>query len=155
MVRRYERDRPGELVHIDVKKLARIPNGGGWRIHGRSEEVRGNGYDYFHVAVDDATRVAYVEVYPHERASAGAEHLAGTIALFDRLGVRIERVMTDNALAYVSGRAFPGPARPRPDHPQAHPLPPTTDQRQSRTLQPHPARRVRLRPTLALQPRTP
>jgi transposase InsO family protein len=105
---RYERQRPGELVHIDVKKLARIPDGGGWRIHGRSEAVRGrgNGYDYLHIAVDDASRVAYVQVHPHERAAAVADHLAGTLRFFDRLGVTVERVMTDNAWSYRHGRAF-------------------------------------------------
>jgi transposase InsO family protein len=105
---RYERQRPGELVHIDVKKLARIPDGGGWRIHGRSEAVRGrgNGYDYLHIAVDDASRVAYVEVHPHERAPAVAAHLAGTLRFFGQLGVTVERVMTDNAWSYRHGRAF-------------------------------------------------
>jgi transposase len=105
---RYERQRPGELVHIDVKKLARIPDGGGWRIHGRSEAVRGrgNGYDYLHIALDDASRVAYLEVHPHERASAVAAHLAGTLRFFDQLGVTVERVMTDNAFSYRHGRAF-------------------------------------------------
>lgn len=96
---RYERDRPGKLIHIDVKKLARSPNGGGWRVHGRSEEVRdrGNGYDYLHIAVDDASRVAYIEVHPDEQATV-AGHLAGTLGFFDQLGVTVERVMTDNAL---------------------------------------------------------
>jgi transposase len=105
---RYERARPGELVHIDVKKLARIPDGGGWRIHGRSEEVRGrgNGYDFLHIAVDDATRIAYIEVHPHEQAAAVAAHLAGTIEFFTELGVGIERVMTDNAFSYRHGNRF-------------------------------------------------
>jgi transposase InsO family protein len=105
---RYQRERPGELVHIDVKKLARIPDGGGWRVHGRSEEVRGrgNGFDYLHIAVDDATRVAYVEVHPDERASAAAAHLAGTLRFFAALDVPVERIMTDNALAYRRGRDF-------------------------------------------------
>jgi transposase InsO family protein len=105
---RYERARPGELVHVDVKKLGRIPDGGGWRVHGRSEEVRGrgNGYDYLHIAVDDASRVAYIEVHPDERAPAVAAHLAGALDFFDGLGVTVERVMTDNAKSYVFGRAF-------------------------------------------------
>ena len=105
---RYQRERPGELVHIDVKKLARIPDGGGWRIHGRSEAVkgRGNGYDYLHIAVDDATRLAYLEIHPHEQGSAVAAHLAGTLAHFAALGAPVERVMTDNAWAYRHGHAF-------------------------------------------------
>ena len=71
---RYERRRPGDLLHIDVKKLGRVPDGGGWRLHGRSEAVRGRsvhrrplGYDYLHVAVDDRTRLAYVEAHPDEK----------------------------------------------------------------------------------------
>ena len=105
---RYQRARPGELIHIDVKKLGRIPDGGGWRIHGRSEDVRGrgNGYDYLHVAIDDATRVAYVEVHPSERATATTSHLASTIRFFAGLGIDVEEVMTDNAKAYVRSRTF-------------------------------------------------
>ena len=61
---RYERETPGELVHLDVKKIGRIPDGGGWKAHGRSEQVRGRGigYDYVHAAVDDHTRLAYAEI---------------------------------------------------------------------------------------------
>ena len=67
---RYERDRPGELVHMDVKKVGRIPNGGGWRAHGRSEEVRarGIGYDFVHSLVDDHSRLAYSEILTDEKA---------------------------------------------------------------------------------------
>jgi transposase len=71
---RYERPCPGDLLHVDVKKLGRVPDGGGWRLHGRSENVRGRkvhgrplGYDYLHVAIDDRTRIAYVEALPDER----------------------------------------------------------------------------------------
>ena len=71
--RRYEREHPGDLLHVDVKKLGRIPDGGGWRVHGRSEEVRGRGlgWDYVHVAIDDHTRLAFAEVLP-ENAPAPA-----------------------------------------------------------------------------------
>ena len=63
---RYERDTAGELLHIDVKKLGMVPKGGGWRVHGRSEAVKGRGVgcDYVHVAVDGHSRLAYVEVLP-------------------------------------------------------------------------------------------
>ena len=78
VVVRYERDRPGELVHVDVKKQGRIPDGGGWRVLGRPAGRRNTephrqghrprlGYDYLHIAVDDRSRVAYVEVHPDER----------------------------------------------------------------------------------------
>ena len=108
---RYERERPGELVHIDVKKLGRIPAGGGWRMRGRSSETRrtkpaGNGYDYLHVAVDDHSRVAYVEVHPDERGETCARFLGRAAGFFAEHGVRIEQVMTDNALNYVRSDAF-------------------------------------------------
>jgi transposase InsO family protein len=105
---RYERDRPGELVHVDVKKLGRIPDGGGWRAHGRSEEVRGRGigYDYVHSAVDDRSRVAYSEIHPDERAPTCAAFMLRAAKSFAGHGVRIERVITDNALAYRRSTAF-------------------------------------------------
>ena len=105
---RYVRERSGELLHIDVKKLGRIPDGGGWRVHGRSESVRGrgNGYDYLHVAVDDCSRFAVVGVYPDERGETAAAFLKEAVAVFAAQGVRVERVMTDRAFAYVQSRAF-------------------------------------------------
>jgi len=108
---RYERDRPGELVHIDVKKLGRVPPGGGWRMRGRSTQVRrakrlGVGYDYLHAAVDDHSRVAYVEVHADERGETCARFLVRAAGFFAEHGVRIERVMTDNAMNYVRSDAF-------------------------------------------------
>jgi transposase InsO family protein len=103
--RRYEHEHPGDLLHIDVKKLGRVPDGGGWRIHGRSEEVRGrgNGWDYVHVAIDDHTRLAYAEVLPDERAATCAGFLTRAAAWFAAHGVTIRRVLTDNALSYRRG----------------------------------------------------
>jgi transposase InsO family protein len=106
---RYEHDRPGDLIHIDVKKLGRIPDGGGWRAHGRSEEVRGRGigYDYVHAAVDDHSRLAYAEIHPDERGVTAAAFLTRAAAYFSRHGItRIERVLSDNALAYRNSAAF-------------------------------------------------
>jgi transposase InsO family protein len=106
---RYERERPGELVHVDVKKLGRIPDGGGWRLHGRSEEVRGRGigFDYVHSAVDDHSRFAYSEIHPNERAETCAGFLTRAAAVFAAAGItRIERIITDNALAYRRSVAF-------------------------------------------------
>jgi transposase InsO family protein len=106
---RYERERPGELVHIDVKKLGRIPPGGGHRIHGRGSRPvsrRGRGYDYLHVAIDDHSRYAYVEVHPDERGTTCAGFLVRTAQHFAELGVQIERVMTDRAKNYVLSRDF-------------------------------------------------
>jgi len=103
---RYERARPGELVHVDVKKLGRVPDGGGWRLHGRSEAVRGrgNGYDYLHVAVDDHSRLAYIEALPDEKDLTCAGFLHRAASWFRQHGVTVERVLTDNALAYRRGR---------------------------------------------------
>ena len=105
---RYERDRPGELVHVDVKKIGRIPDGGGWRAHGRSEKVRGRGigYDYVHAAVDDHTRLAYAEILPDEKGTTCAGFLTRAGAWFAAHGITIQRILTDNALAYRHSRAF-------------------------------------------------
>jgi len=104
---RYERERPGELVHMDVKKLGKIPDGGGWRAHGRAETVEQRhkkvkiGYDYVHSLVDDHSRLAYSEILPDETGATCAAFLERAAAYFAAKGiVRIERVMTDNALQY-------------------------------------------------------
>jgi transposase InsO family protein len=109
--RRYERARPGELLHLDVKKLGRIPPGGGWRLHGRAAgervRARGIGYDYVHVAVDDHTRLAYAEVLDDERGATCAGFLTRAGAFFAAHGIlTIERVLTDNAFAYRHSQAF-------------------------------------------------
>lgn len=111
---RYERERPGELIHIDVKKLGRVRQGGGWKMLGRTTETRHGrtgrpgGYDYLHVAVDDHSRYAYVEVHPDERGPTCAGFLVRTAQHFAELGVQIERVMTDQAKNYVRSRDFQG-----------------------------------------------
>ncbi len=101
---RYERERPGELVHMDVKKIGRIPDGGGWRVHGRAiprDRINGPGYDYVHSLVDDHSRLAYSEILPDEKGPTCAEFLARAIDYFAAHGItRIERLMTDNAWAY-------------------------------------------------------
>jgi transposase InsO family protein len=105
---RYEREAPGDLLHIDVKKLGKIPAGGGWRAHGRSESVRGRGigFDYVHVAVDDHSRLAYVEVLPDEKGPTCAGFLERAAAFMAAHGAPVREVMTDNALAYVRSTAF-------------------------------------------------
>ena len=102
---RYEREHPGELVHMDVKKIGRIPDGGGWRAHGRAEASRDRtmkiGYDYVHSLVDDHSRLAYSEVLTDEKGETCAGFLSRAAAYFAAHGIRrIERVMTDNAWAY-------------------------------------------------------
>ena len=104
---RYERNAAGELLHIDSKKLGRI-DGLGHRVTGgrRGHRARGAGWEYLHVAIDDASRLAYTELLPDERGPTCAGFLARAAAWFASLGVRIERVMTDNAFAYTRCRAF-------------------------------------------------
>lgn len=104
---RYERSRPGELVHMDVKKLGKIPDGGGWRTLGRAaasparNRRAGVGYDFVHSVVDDHTRLAYSEVLSDEKGATCAAFLERAAAYFADKGITtIERVMTDNAFAY-------------------------------------------------------
>jgi len=102
---RYVRERPGELLHVDVKRLGRVPDGGGHRVLGPSaRHGRGLGYDYLHVAVDDASRVAFVGVHPDERAATTVRFMRDAVAFFADHGVRVERVMTDNAMTYRLSR---------------------------------------------------
>jgi len=104
---RYERARPGELVHMDVKKLGKIPDGGGWRAHGRqigktsAQKKAKVGYDYVHSLVDDHTRLAYSEALADEKGETCAAFLARAAVYFAEHGIdQIEEVMTDNAWAY-------------------------------------------------------
>jgi transposase InsO family protein len=110
--RRYERDAPGDMIHVDVKKLGRIPEGGGWRAdpsqgpanHRRSHQKLG--FDYVHVAVDDYTRFAYAEVLPDEKGPTCAGFLTRAAAAMAANGAPVKRVMTDNAFAYRLSRDF-------------------------------------------------
>jgi transposase InsO family protein len=111
---RYERARPGELIHVDVKKLGRIQGGAGKRITGvqrnpspRRRDSEGVdrcqiGWDAVHVAIDDATRLAYAEVLPDEKATTAVAFLGRAIAFFARHGICVERVLTDNGSPYRS-----------------------------------------------------
>jgi len=100
---RYERKRPGELLHLDTKKLGKI-RGVGHRIHGdRRRCSRGVGWEFAHVCIDDHIRVAYVEVLPDERGETAAGFLARAVAWYEELGIRTERVLTDNGACYRSG----------------------------------------------------
>ena len=108
---RYEHREPGAMVHVDVKKLGRIPRGGGWRLHGREAKVSvANrhkktkiGYDYVHTAIDDRTRLAYSEVLSDERDHTCAAFLHRALAWFAGHNIRVRRVLTDNALVYRHG----------------------------------------------------
>jgi transposase InsO family protein len=100
--RRYQRQHPGELIHLDIKKLARFERVG-HRITGdRRNPSAGAGYDYVHVAIDDATRLAYVEVLPDETRRSTTAFLVRALRWFRARGIRVERVMTDNGSGYVA-----------------------------------------------------
>jgi transposase InsO family protein len=103
-VQRYERETPGELLHLDIKKLGRF-SAVGHRITGVKTFGKGGGWEYLHVAIDDHSRVAYAELLPNEQAVTAVGFLERAVAWFVQRGVTIERVLTDNGSAYVS-RAF-------------------------------------------------
>jgi transposase InsO family protein len=106
-VRRYEREHPGELIHIDIKKLGRF-NRVGHRITGDrrgQSNSRGVGWEYVHVCIDDASRVAYAEIKKSERKASAVAFLKAAVAYYAKLGVRVQRVMTDNGACYKA-RAF-------------------------------------------------
>jgi transposase InsO family protein len=107
---RYERSRPGELVHVDIKKLGRI-SGAGHRMTGDrksqnsrvSRRARGElGWEYVHVAVDDYSRLAYAEVLPDEKATTAAGFLQRAVAFYHRYGIQVEAILSDNGAAYIS-----------------------------------------------------
>jgi hypothetical protein len=131
VVVRYQREHPGELVHIDVKKLGRIPDGGGHRVHGRAATTPrglGIGYDDIHSAVDDRSRVAFSQILPDESATTAALFLIEAASFFADHGVQIQRVLTDNAKAYTQSMLFAETAaglgislkRTRPYRPQTN-----------------------------------
>ena len=100
---RYERQGPGELIHIDVKKLVRIERGAGHRVTGRrTKQAEGAGWEFVHVCVDDATRLAYVEVLADEKAKTAIGFLRRALAYYATHGIEVERLMTDNGSAYRS-----------------------------------------------------
>ena len=113
---RYERSRPGELVHVDVKRLGLIQGGAGRRVHGGRKhhnparlDAAGRrrltvGWEFVHVAIDDHSRLAYAEVLPDEKAATAIGFLQRALAFYRGYGIRVERVLTDNGSAYLSAR---------------------------------------------------
>jgi transposase InsO family protein len=106
-IRRYERQHPGELIHIDIKKLGRFERTG-HRITGKrtgNAASRGSGWEYVHVAIDDASRLAFSQILPDERKESAVAFLKAAVAYYQSLGVTVVRVMSDNGSCYIS-KAF-------------------------------------------------
>lgn len=104
--RRYQREHPGELIHVDIKKIAAIPNGGGWRLHGRGNTPRPRqrgGYRYIHTAIDDRTRIAYSEILDDDKAVTAAGFWTRAAGWYTERGITCQRVLTDNGACYRSG----------------------------------------------------
>jgi transposase InsO family protein len=135
---RYERERPGELLHIDTKKLGRI-DGIGHRITGRHSGAinrhRGIGWDYLHVCVDDASRLAYTEILPDERKESAVAFLERALAWYARHGVTVERVMTDNGNGYRSHLFRDACSKARIRHLRTKPYTPRTNGKAERFIQ--------------------
>ncbi len=162
---RYERERPGELIHIDIKRLGRIQHGAGCRFTGpaaRSKRPTRKdplgvwrqtaGWECVHIAVDDCTRLAYAEVLADQSRRTVIGFLRRAVAFYARHGITVERVLTDNGGAYRSTDSRRDLPHPR-DPPPAHPRLPTPDQRQGRAVHPHPLERLSLRRDLPLKRR--
>lgn len=150
---RYEKQTPGELVHVDIKKLGRIPDGGGWRVHGRnSAQARrvgaahdrsrrqgtpsSRGYVFLHHAVDDCSRLAYSERLPDERKETAAAFWVRARAFFARAGITVTAVMTDNGSCYRS-KMFAAALGDQVKHRRTRPFRPQTNgkvERFNRTL---------------------
>jgi transposase InsO family protein len=127
-VHRYQRDRPGELVHVDIKKIAAIPNGGGWRAHGQGHAPKQRvGYRYIHTAIDDRTRLAYSEILNDEQGATAAEfwHRAQTWLISQ--GITVERCLTDNGACYRSRAWAAALAHTNVAHKRTRPYRPQTN----------------------------
>ena len=143
---RYERSRPGELVHVDVKKLGRIVGGAGWRVRGGRQHYtsrlrdaagipRGTaGYEFVHIAVDDHSRLAYAEVLPDEKATTAAGFLRRAVAFYRRHGIRVEAVLSDNGPAYISAVHAIACRRLRIKHLRTRPYRPQTNGKAERFI---------------------
>lgn len=136
-VRRYERERAGELVHIDTKKLGRFHRIG-HRIGGFEQgrkRSRGAGFELVHVAIDDATRLAYVEILPDDTGASAALFLERALDWFGALNITVERVMTDNGPAYLSNAFAAALQRRRLKHLRTKPYTPKTNGKAERFIQ--------------------
>jgi transposase InsO family protein len=133
---RYQHRRPGDLVHLDVKKLGRISGFHGHRITGdRSRRREGAGWDYVHVAIDDRTRIAYAEVLRDETSETTAAFLRRALAWYRTLGIRVRRILTDNGSGYIGRRFAHETEHLRVVHKRTRPYRPQTNGKAERFIQ--------------------
>jgi transposase InsO family protein len=133
---RYQHRQPGDLLHLDVKKLGRISGYYGHRITGnRSRQRKGAGWDYVHVAIDDASRVAYAEVLRDETGESTTAFLRRAVTWFKTLGIRVRRVLTDNGSGYIARRFAHELERLRVVHKRTRPFRPRTNGKAERFIQ--------------------
>jgi transposase InsO family protein len=136
-VRRYEREHPGELIHLDIKKLGKFHRVG-HRItndHRGQTCTRGDGWEYVHVCIDDASRVAFTQIKPDERKESAVAFLEAAIAYYASLGVKVERVMTDNGSCYKSFAFRDACRQLRLRHIRTRPFTPKTNGKAERFIQ--------------------
>ncbi|MDT7639712.1 MAG: hypothetical protein QOC83_4000, partial [Pseudonocardiales bacterium] len=175
VIRRYEHPHPGDLVHVDIKKLGNIPDGGGHRVLGRdtgrrigqrhrtltpgkTRDRNGNshvGYSYLHNAVDDHSRLAYSEILADETRETAVAFWTRAQRFFTSHGITVARVLTDNGSCYKSHLWRDTLTAAAITHKRTRPYRPQTNGKEHRTVQPHPARRMGLRTALSLRDRTP
>ena len=133
---RYQHRRPGDLLHLDVKKLGRIGGYHGHRITGdRRRQKHGAGWDYVHVAIDDRTRIAYAEVLRDERSDTTAAFLRRALAWYRTLGIRVRRILTDNGSGYIGRRFAQEVEQLRIIHKRTRPFRPRTNGKAERFIQ--------------------
>lgn len=136
-VRRYEREHPGELIHIDIKKLGKF-NRTGHRITGDrtgQSKTRGIGWEFVHVCIDDASRVAFSQIMPDERKQSAVAFLKAAVAYYKSLGVTVTRVMTDNGSCYISKAFAKACKRLKLKHIRTRPYTPKTNGKAERFIQ--------------------
>lgn len=131
---RYEKAAPGEMIHIDIKKLARI-DGVGHRIHGDRTRGKGRGWEYLHLAVDDHSRLAYSEILPNETRKSCVAFLLNALRFFRKHGVKVERVMTDNGVSFRSHRYAKALRLLKIKHKRTKPYTPKTNGKAERFVQ--------------------
>ena len=135
-VRRYERAKPGEMIHIDIKKLGRFSRAG-HRVTGSRQDCRnaGAGWEYVHVSIDDHSRIAFAKIMPNEKKRSATAFLKAALAYYASLGIKVERVMTDNGSCYKSFAFRKACKRLRLRHIRTKPYTPKTNGKAERFIQ--------------------